>query len=103
MATVIVTAWTVILTPFSSAPFVLGPLGAEAEALELSEVEFVEILGRIFVGCGIVHDVRIAKGGVRPRGDMQVLCPDVAWSCSCESGESLRHHLGGKRDFLPKK
>jgi hypothetical protein len=103
MATVIVTARTVILTPFPSAGFVLGPLGAEAEALELSEVEFIEILGRIFVGCGIVHDVRIAKGDICPRGDMQVLCPDVAWSLSYESGESLRQHPCGKRDFLPKK
>jgi len=37
---------------------VLGPLGAEAEALQLGEVELVEIRRRIFLGSGIVHVVK---------------------------------------------
>jgi hypothetical protein len=36
----------------------------------LIEIEFVKILGGIFFGCGIVHDVRFAKVGGGPRGVM---------------------------------
>jgi hypothetical protein len=72
---VIVTARPVIAASFVRSRFVLGPLGAEAETLELSEVEFIKILGGIFVRCGIVHDVRFAKKGVITLGVLwQELC-----------------------------
>ena len=54
--TIVTTPWTIIATRLARGRFVLGPLGAEAEPLELSEVEFVEILGGIFGGSVVVHD-----------------------------------------------
>jgi hypothetical protein len=47
-ALAIIPTWTIIAPHLARGRFVLGPLGAEAEPLELSEIEFVEILGRIF-------------------------------------------------------
>src|SRR5690606_19341320 len=42
---------------FGRRRFVLRPLGAEAEALKLAQIEFIEILGGIFLGGRVVHVV----------------------------------------------
>src|SRR5580658_736184 len=49
---------------------VLGPLGAKAEALQLAQVDLVEIRRRIILGSVVVHVVRSARcasGDRRPR------------------------------------
>ena len=47
--------------------FVLRPLRAETETLKLAQIEFVEILGRIFLGWRVVHEIGIERVGI-PRG-----------------------------------
>lgn len=49
------TTWSILATCIARR-LVLGPLGAEAEPLELSEIELIKILGRIGGGSVVVHD-----------------------------------------------
>jgi hypothetical protein len=42
----------------SGSLLVLGPLGSEAEALELGQIEFIKIRRRIFLGGVVVHVVK---------------------------------------------
>ena len=46
-----------LLAALRGSSFILRPLGAEAKSLQLAQVEFVEILGRIFLGGRVVHVV----------------------------------------------
>ena len=50
-----------MLASFGRGGFILGPLGAEAESLKLAQIEFIEILGGIFLG-GLVFHVVEASG-----------------------------------------
>jgi hypothetical protein len=47
-----------LFAPVRSGRLFLRPLRAEAKALKLAQIEFVEIRGRILLGSVVVHVVR---------------------------------------------
>jgi hypothetical protein len=53
------------ISPFGRSRFFLTPLRAKAEALQLAQVEFVEIRGRIFLGSVVVHIVQKKRAVAR--------------------------------------
>jgi hypothetical protein len=55
----------------------LGPLRAEAEALKLAQIEFIEIRRRILLGSVVVHVVRV-KRVCYPRGWLGIKCALVS-------------------------
>jgi hypothetical protein len=59
-----VTSWPLgTIALFGRRRFVLRPLRAETETLELAQIEFVEILGGIFLGWRVVHEIGIERAG----------------------------------------
>src|SRR5262249_12021304 len=52
----------IAVTPVGRGRLFLRPLRAKAEALQLAQIEFVEIRGRILLGSVVVHVVRKKAG-----------------------------------------
>jgi hypothetical protein len=57
-ASIVVTSTLTTASTFWRGRFFLSPLRAKAEALQLGQVEFVEIRRRIFLGSVVVHNFR---------------------------------------------